>query len=38
MFQTGDEAHLVAMKQMRSKNPVEMKHWFDEKRSAFNAL
>lgn len=38
MFLEGDVAHLEAMEQMRSMNPVAMKHWFDEKRNLFNAL
>ena len=40
MFQKGDEAHLMAMDEMRSlmQSPEDMQKWFDGKRAEFDAL
>ena len=40
MFQTGDEAHLKAMEQMKEKmnDPKAMQKWMEEKKEEFNAL
>lgn len=40
MFQTGDQAHLAAMEEMKSlmADPNAMKQWFDGKRQEFDAL
>jgi len=40
MFQKGDQAHIIAMNQMRElmKTPDAMNDWFDNKRKEFDAL
>jgi PHP family Zn ribbon phosphoesterase len=40
MFQTGDEAHLAAMNEMRElmKSPEAMKEWFESKKREFDAM
>jgi hypothetical protein len=40
MFQTGDEAHLKAMNEMRElmKSPEAMKEWFESKKREFDAM
>jgi len=40
MFQSGDEAHLKAMNEMKKlmQTPGSMTDWFDNKRNEFNAL
>ncbi len=40
MFQSGDEAHLKAMREMQDlmKSPAAMNDWFENKRKEFDAL
>lgn len=40
MFQAGDEAHLNAMREMKSQkqNPEAMQEWLENKRKEFEAL
>ena len=40
MFQTGDQAHLAAIEEMKAlmADPNAMKQWFDGKRQEFDAL
>jgi len=40
MFQKGDTAHLAAMEKMKTlmTQPNGMQQWFEEKRTAFDAL
>jgi len=40
MFQKGDEDHLRAMREMKTRmhSPEAMKNWFDSKRAEFNDL
>ena len=40
MYQSGDEKHLKAMKEMQElmNSPEDMKAWFDGKRKEFDAL
>ena len=40
MFEKGDEAHIIAMNDMKElmKSPEAMNEWFESKRKEFNAL
>lgn len=40
MYQKGDEAHILAMKEMQKKmkDPKAMEEWFEQKRKEFEAL